>query len=154
MTTNVSERPAVTAAHEPTRTSPTYPPIQVLRHSEVARQRYEDLLALPTSELRDHAALEIRAELDLPLEAQRQAIHTRLTAWLELEPEDARILARTWDEAAAGLSEDDARRRFEAERDSMLHGFRFQDFTRFTEFMPWLRSEFGLAMFGQTMRAA
>lgn len=154
MTTTVFERSAVSAGHEPDRATTPYPPIQIFRRTEVERQRYEDLLALPTGELRERAAQEIRAELDLPLEAQREAVHARLAAWLELEPENARILARTWDEAAAGLSEDEARRRFEAERDSMLHGFRFQDFTRFAEFMPWLRSEFGLAMFGQPARAA
>lgn len=154
MTTTAFERPAVPTAHEPTRATPTYTPIHVFRHSEVERQRYEDLLALPTATLRERAAQEIRAELSPPRDIQREAIHARLTAWLDLAPEDARILARTWDEAAAGLPDDDARRRFEAERDSMLHGFRFQDFIRFAEFMPWLRSEFGLAMFGQTARAA
>lgn len=124
--------------------------IHVIRHVDLERERYEEFLALPTDELRARAVEEIRAELALSPDRRREAVHTRLSAWLDMDPEDARIIARIWDEAAATFPADDARRRFEAECDAMLHGFRFDAFTRFTEFMPWVQSRYGLALFGST----
>ncbi len=154
MTTTVLDLPAVPFEHEPASTTRTQNPIHVLHRSEIERERYEGLLALPTRELRQYAAQEIRAELDLPLDAQREAIHARLAAWLEMDAEDARILARIWDEAAAVLPTEDAHRRFEAERDATLHGFRFQDFVRLAEFMPWMRSRLALTLFGRAAQEA
>lgn len=163
MNTSVLERPIGdrrdTARTNTTTTTLTGTPIggggtgiEVIRPARLERERYEELLALPTAQLREHAAEEIRAELVLDTDRQREAIHTRLAAWLELDAEDARIVARTWDEAAAQLPADEARRRFEAECDAILHGFRFEDFTRFAEFMPWVRSHFGLALFSSASR--
>lgn len=128
--------------------------IQVIRPAQIERERYEEFLALPTAELRAQAAEEIRAELGLSEERQREAIHTRLAAWLEMDPEDARILARVWDDAALELPADDTRRRFEAERDAILHGFRFEDFTRLAGLMPWVQSRYGLEVFGASARSA
>ena len=152
MVTTVLERPAA-FGQDNARTYPTNNTIQVIRPAEVERRRYEEYLALPTAVLRQRAAEEIRGELALPTDRQREAIHTRLSAWLEMDPEDARIIARVWDEGAAQLPTDEARRRFEAECDAMLHGFAFDDFTRLARFMPWINSHFGLALFSSTARA-
>jgi len=152
MSTPVLERPTATAVGDATHPHPSHPTIHVLRHAQIERERYEDLLALPTDQLRRQAAADIRAELALPVERQREAIHTRLSAWLDMDPEDARILARVWDEGITYLPEDDARRRYEAECDAMLHGFSFRDFTRIAKFMPWVQSRLGMTLFARHTR--
>ncbi|GMU40245.1 MAG: hypothetical protein AMXMBFR23_11110 [Chloroflexota bacterium] len=119
-----------------------------------AARHYEALLALRADELRDRAARELAAEARLSDLDRRQAAHRRLTAWLTLDAEDARILARAYDEAAASLDREAARARFEAERDAILHGLRFEEFTRLVEFVPWLRSHLGLSLMGQAARDA
>lgn len=149
MTTTVLARSA-TFGRNNAHTYATNNTIQVIRPAEVERRRYEEYLALPTAMLRQRAAEEIRGELALPSDRQREAIHTRLSAWLEMDPEDARIIARVWDEAASELLSDEARRRFEAECDAMLHGFAFEDFTQLARIMPWVGSQFGLAVFAAT----
>lgn len=119
-----------------------------------ATRHYEAMLALRTEELRDRAARELAAEARLPETERRRAAHRRLSAWLELDAEDARILARAYDEASAALDREAARARFEAERDAILHGLRFDQFTRLVEFVPWLRSHLGLTLMGQAARDA
>lgn len=154
MVTAVTGRPDWTSP-ELAPTTPAVPTtvIQVIRPAQIERERYEEFLALPTDELRERAAEEIRAELGLSEDRQREAIHTRLAAWLEMDPEDARILARVWDDAAFELPADDTRRRFEAECDAILHGFRFEDFTRLADLMPWVQSRYGLEVFGASARS-
>ncbi len=119
-----------------------------------AARHYEAMLALRTDELRHRAARELAAEARLSDLDRRQAAHGRLTAWLALDAEDARILARAYDEAAATLDREAARARFEAERDAILHGLRFDEFTRLVEFVPWLRSHLGVSLMGQAARDA
>ncbi len=153
MITTVLGRPAPFGRDNARTPHATDTAIQVIRPADLERRRYEEYLALPTADLRDRAAEEIRAELALTSDRQREAIHTRLSAWLELDPEDARIIARVWDEAAAQLPAEQALRRFEAECDAMLHGFAFEGFTRLAKFMPWVSSHYGLALFASTARS-
>lgn len=143
-TTTMLERRPDLIGRKPARTAPQ---IHVIRGADIERERYEELLALPTADLRVRAADAIRAELALDDDRQREAVHTRLSAWLELDPEDARIIARVWDEAAGSLSPEESRRRLQAETDAMLHGFNFEDFTRLASLAPWTTSHLGLAMF-------
>ena len=123
--------------------------IEVIRHARVAAERYQDWLALPTDDLRSLVVDELAAEARLDPQERRQAALRRLTAWLELDAEDARILARVHDEAAAALPREAARARYEAERDAILHGLRFDEFTRLAEMVPWLRSSLGLSLMGE-----
>lgn len=158
-TTAAAPRGARTVEHLRTETARPLAParthgIQVIHPSRIDRERYEELLALPTDALRARAAEEIRRELALDDDAQREAVHQRLAAWLDLDHEAARIIARVWDEAASQLPPEDARRRFEAERDALLHGFRFDEFTRFADLAPWVTSRLGLEVFGAAATAA
>lgn len=129
------------------------PPIEVITPLRAARQHYEDLLALPTGQLRVRAQEELLRENALPEGARRAAAHQRLAAWLDLDPEDARILARVYDEASAALDPEIARGRYEAECDAILHGFRFNQFTRLADFVPWLKSSLGLELLGAAVSA-
>lgn len=126
--------------------------IEVIPHARVARERYQEWLALPTDELRRVVATELADEAALDPQERRRAALRRLTAWLELDAEDARILARVHDEAAAALPAEAARARYEAERDAILHGLSFAEFTRLVEMVPWLRSSLGLTLMGAAAR--
>lgn len=128
------------------------PPIEVIRHARVASERYLEWLSLPPDALRQVVADELAAEAALDPQERRIAAMRRLTAWLELDAEDARILARVHDEAAAALPSEAARARYEAERNAILHGLRFDEFTRLVEMVPWLKSSLGLALMGEAVR--
>ncbi len=142
-----------TVEHDPPAV-PAGPGIEVISHARVAAERYQEWLALPTDELRAMVADELAAEAALDAPERRGAALRRLTAWLTMDPEDTRILARVHDEAAAALPADAARARYEAERDAILHGLGFGDFTRLVEMVPWLRSSLGLALMGEAATAA
>jgi hypothetical protein len=116
--------------------------------------RYLDMLELNKADLRRRALAELRAECLMSSDARREAARRRLTAWLELDPEEARVLARAYDEASAALDRESARSRLEAERDAILHGLRFDQFTRLVDLVPWLRSRLGLVMLGRASRAS
>jgi hypothetical protein len=111
-------------------------------------EAFSAMLALRPEDLRREALQELRREAGMSVDARRSAAHRRLTAWLELDPEDARILARAFDEASAVLDRESARARYEAERDAIFHGLRFDQFTRLVELVPWLRSRLGLVVLG------
>ncbi len=119
-----------------------------------ARDRYAEMLLLREADLRRQATQELRREASLSTDARREAAHRRLLAWLELDPEEARVLARAYDEAAAALDREAAQARYEAERDAILHGLRFEQFTRLVDLVPWLRSRLGLVMLGAAAREA
>lgn len=117
-------------------------------------EAFSAMLALRSDDLRREALQELRREAGMSVDARRSAAHRRLTAWLELDPEDARILARAFDEASAVLDREAARARYEAERDAIFHGLRFDQFTRLVELVPWLRSRLGLVVLGAASRHA
>jgi hypothetical protein len=118
----------------------------------IDRERYEQWLLLPTDELERVARREIERELSLSEDGLREAAYRRLTTWLDMDREDARILARVWDEAATVLPVDQARRRMEAEGDAALRGLTFREFTRLAGLVPWMNSHFGLATLGRVAR--
>ncbi|MCK9494512.1 MAG: hypothetical protein M0R75_03315 [Dehalococcoidia bacterium] len=150
-TTTMLERRPDLIGRKPARTTPQ---IHVIRGADIERERYEELLALPVADLRVRAAEAIRDELALDDDRLREAVRTRLATWVELDPEDARILARAWDQAAGALSPGEARRRIEAEANAMLHGFNFEDFTRLARLAPWTTSHLGLVQFKSATRRA
>ena len=123
-------------------------PTRALRH------RYHDYTALPGRDLIGRAREELLDEAALVDDRQREAVYRRLSAWLDLDPEDARIVARAFDDATAALSPDLARHRLEVERDAMLHGFAFADFRRLADFIPWLSTDEGIAVIGAAMDLA
>lgn len=120
----------------------------------LAAERYAELLYLPTDDLRRRAVEELRAEATLPADERRAVARARLAAWLELDGEDTRILARIYDEAARSLPQAEMEAWLEAERDAVLHGLSFREFTRLADMVPWLRSRLGLLVMGAAAREA
>jgi len=116
-----------------------------LPHTEL-RNRYHDLLALAPATLAERARRELLAEGLLPHDQRREAVYRRLCAWLDLDSEDARIIANAYDRAGATLPETLARRRMEDERDAMVNGLTFDEFRRLADILPWLDSDDGLAL--------
>jgi len=154
MHNTVLERPVPSfephAAHVPapdTAHTPTFQ-FETITPARLAAERYREWLALPTDELRSRAHGELIAETLAAPERRRAFARERLLAWLELDGEDARILARVFDEATATLDADQRTARYEAERDAMLHGFSFRQFQQLADTLPWLSSTFGLALIG------
>lgn len=149
--------PLATAVHTDTRYPDTRDPDTRNRDTHLrslAAERYGELLYLPTDTLRRHAVAELRAEAALPPDQRRAAARARLAAWLELDGEETRVLARVYDEAARTLPRDDLESWLEAERDAMLHGLSFSEFTRLADMVPWLRSRLGLLVMGAAAREA
>lgn len=126
--------------------------LRLLPHHQV-HQHYRNLLALPPADLAVRARQELLAEMRLPDEQRREVVYRRLTAWLDLDKEDAHILARAYDGAAAELPEELQRRRLEAERDAILNGLSFTDFQRLARLLPWLNAEQGLAIMAEAVDA-
>jgi hypothetical protein len=108
--------------------------------------RYHHLLTRPDTELRDGLARMIRAEQALPEADLHAAAHARLKTWLALDREDARIIARAFDEAMERCSKEQQERRFTAERAAIMNGLRFAEFRALCGIVPWLRSEESLQL--------
>jgi hypothetical protein len=136
----LEQRPAATSVGE----------LRLLPHHQL-HQHYRNLLTLSPEDLAVFACEELAAEVRLPEEQRREAVYRRFCAWLDLEDEEARILARAFDRGAAGLSADLDNRRIEAERDAILNGFGFADFRRLAGLVPWLRAERGLALIAEAV---
>ncbi len=103
--------------------------------------QYYDLLALPTAKLDARSAELARAELALPEPERRQAVLDRLHAWLELDSEDARILAASWARAVRGLASNAQAMSEAVERAAVLDGCSFGEFLRLSDVVPWMRAE-------------
>ena len=103
-------------------------------------ERFYSFLALPDGELERALAHFIRTEDELPAPARYEAALGRLRAWLELDREDARIIARAYDRALAALPSGFAERRLEAERAVIMNGMTFAEFRALADFLPWLRA--------------
>ena len=109
-------------------------------------ERYHHLLTRPDGELRDALASMIRAEQALP-EGDRYAVtFARLRAWLAMDREDARIIARAFEEAMERFSPEQREERMAAERAVILNGLRFAEFRALCGIVPWLRSEESLQL--------
>lgn len=103
--------------------------------------RYYDLLALNASDLERALVAEIEREHAQP-EAERYRLAlARLTAWLELDHEDARILAAAWERALEAQGESVRRGAVESERGAILNGMSFESFQRLSRILPWLRDD-------------
>lgn len=136
--TVLEQRPAPTSVGE----------LRLLPHHQL-QQHYSNLLGLAPGALVARAREELAGEAQLPAEQRRETVYRRLSAWLDLDQEEARILGRAFDSAAAELPAELDRRRIEAERDAILNGFGFADFQRLTGLLPWLRAERALAVIAE-----
>src|SRR5690606_38855243 len=95
-----------------------------LREDSLA-ERFYHMLALPSDRLEASLRQMIQAEHELPDAARYPAVLERLRAWLDLDAEDARIIARAWDQAIATFPDAYASRGIEAERAVILNGLSF-----------------------------
>ena len=103
--------------------------------------RYYDLLGLDPTTLERELLAEIQEEHELPERQRTMAVLSRLSAWLELDVEQARILAETWDRVLRSLSEEIRAQALENERAALLNGMSFADFRRLATILPWARQE-------------
>jgi hypothetical protein len=98
-----------------------------------------ELLALPAGALEHAMAARILRENDLEEDARHRATHERLCAWLELDPEDARIIARAFEQAISRLDSAVRERRVETERAVILNGMSVRQFRYLAPLIDWLR---------------
>jgi len=126
--------------------------LRLLPHHQV-HQHYRNLLSLSPADLVARARQDLLAEIRLPDEQRREVVYRRLSAWLDIDGEDARILARAYDRAATDLPEELQRCRLEAEQDAIFNGLSFTDFQRLARLVPWLHAEQGLAIMAEAVEA-
>ena len=105
--------------------------------------RYYELLGLDIATLERELLAEIQEEHEQPERQRTVAVLSRLSAWLELDIEQARILADTWDRVLLSLSEGIRQQARDAERAAVLNGMSFADFERLAAILPWAREEAG-----------
>ncbi len=103
--------------------------------------RYYDLLALPTDDLDRETARMLQAEHELPAPIRYEATLARLWAWLALDPEDARIIAGSFERATAALPSEYRSRRIESERAVLMNALTYAEFRRLANLLPWLDRE-------------
>jgi hypothetical protein len=108
---------------------------------EALDEGYAELLALPPARLEAALRERIVAEDGLAEGDRHEAALQRLNAWLSMDREDARIVARAYERATSTLPEEMGRRRREVERAVITNGMRFSDFRALAGLVPWLRDE-------------
>jgi hypothetical protein len=101
--------------------------------------RFYDLLALSTRELDRSLEQFVAQEHELEEPARHIAVRDRLRAWLDLDDEDARIIAGAYERASAGFPPAYHARRVETERAVIMNAFTFDEFLRLASILPWLR---------------
>lgn len=106
--------------------------------SETLADHFYDLLSLPTEALDREISRLIEAEHQLPDPARYEATRARLRAWLALDPEAARIVARSWDRRVSTLPAEYHARRVESERAVLMNALTYDDFRRLAGLLPWL----------------
>jgi len=106
--------------------------------------RYYDLLRLDTSALDAEQHQLLLDELELPDAVRYPATLARLRAWLELDGDDVRVLAASWERAAAYLSHDQRMRLREAERSVLMNSLTFDEFRALVAVLPWVEEEFNV----------
>jgi hypothetical protein len=97
------------------------------------------LLTLPDGGLEQALSRVIQTEHELAAPGRYEATLNRLRAWLELDPEDQRVVANAYERATAELPAAYADSREEAERAVILNACTFAEFRRLAELLSWLR---------------
>src|SRR5687768_3789027 len=87
--------------------------------------RYYELLGLDPATLERELLVEIQDEHEQPERQRTLTVLSRLSAWLELDVEQARILAGTWDRVLSSLSPAIRGEALHAERAAVLNGMPF-----------------------------
>ena len=111
---------------------------------EALAERFYHLL--DRSDLEIERALRdfVQVEDELPEARRYEAALARLRAWLQLDAEDARIIAGAYERAVQSFPEQFEQRRIDAERAAVLNGMTFAEFCELAPLLPWLRDTSGL----------
>ncbi len=115
----------------------THSPSQLLPQESLV-ERFYAYLALTDGQLETEMRMHIRAEHDLPEPVRYEAVLERLRAWLELSPEDARILARAYADALRTFPDAYGAEIQRAERAVLLNAMTFQELRVLATVLPWL----------------
>ena len=73
------------------------------------------------------------------MDGRSRAVQLRLRAYLALEVEPARVIARAFDDAFIDLPEDWRERSREVELSVIVNALHAREFNRLTRVLPWLR---------------
>jgi hypothetical protein len=122
-------------------TRPDMPQRAYAKRPPSLADRFYDLLALSTRDLDRALERFVAGEQELAEPERYEAVRDRLCAWLDLDDEDARILAAAFERASAAFPTEYRARRVEAERAVIMNALSFQDFVRLSSILPWLRDE-------------
>ena len=111
-------------------------------HIELGSAFY-DASALPPIELRRAMRALARLEGSSGPDSQHERALTRLRALLRLDGEQARVIARAFDDAFLDLPEDWREHNREAELGAILNGMDGRGFSALASIIPSLRDRFG-----------
>jgi hypothetical protein len=117
------------------------PAIQIAGDEQALADRYYELLALGPEELERELAQIASTEHSLPEPLRYGEVRARLLAWLQLSPEDRRILARSFERALGTLPAEVAETRREAERAVVLNSLSYTEFEQLAGVLDWCADE-------------
>ena len=109
-------------------------------HLELAGAFY-DALALPPTQLRRAMRSLARRAGAAEIDTRHQLTLTRLRALLQFDPEEARVLARAFDDAYLDLPPHWRESAREAELGAMINALTPREFHQLTRILPWLRDD-------------
>ena len=98
-----------------------------------------DATSLSPIELRRVMRALARREGAADMDGRSRAAQLRLRAYLALEVEPARVIARAFDDAFIDLPEDWRERSREVELSVIVNALHAREFNRLTRVLPWLR---------------
>lgn len=111
-------------------------------HLELAAAFY-DAQSLAPIELRRAMRALARREGAAAIDERNSAALLRLRAWLALEIEEARVIARAFDDAFIDLPDGWRERSREIEFSVIINGLHAREFRRLSRILPWLRDSAG-----------
>ena len=111
-------------------------------HLELAAAFY-DAQSLAPVELRRAMRALARRDGAASIDERTRAAQLRLRAWLALDVEEARVIARAFDDAFLDLPESWRERSREIEFSVIINGLHAREFRQLTRILPWLRDSEG-----------
>ena len=111
-------------------------------HLELASAFY-DAESLPPVELRRVMRALARREGAAPIDDRARAAQLRFRAWLALDIEEARVIARAFDDAFIDLPDGWRDRSREIELSVLLNALHLREFQQLARILPWLRDRDG-----------
>jgi len=101
---------------------------------------YLRLVGLPREDRESLMLEKLLRELRQDPDGLRESVLRRFRSWLRLSREDGALIAASYGRAFDALSPEQQRTLQEAEREVVMNGLSYRDFTRLAESVPWLRA--------------